>query len=505
MKVRQILLILFMMLGLTALCLTACTKEYDEDAVKKYIRDEMHISSFRILSGPEEVKGDDGYTDEAWTISTDGFGLKDDLIFHVYNDVYYSLEWTSNRLTNDLFYQKQLFLLDTFDLPEGVSTEEAKDSSGRAWSVDFVCPLTCRADFADAATAAEEIRDAVSSAPAFQDTEFTFSLKIAADDPVTDACIEGKQYFFRFSSLTAPSEISDRISSLSDDYLMDCIEAGLLDRMDEYSIPERSRVIDLSDNNKEIRRMDQNSSAYPGYAYHYYYDIPYGTLYRILEQEGFELTGDWKAFSFTGSDGQIHTFEYGDEKYVVSVDDINTITGLNLDDGAALEEILVDRRLLALLDQDADSFASALKSLEGICFRDVRVEGGEVYIRGKGRQFARLERKTTDRLKELQETLRAYNGGYTFSYDNMSMVYKGIRIRLGPEVPIEKAREVIDEAASLTAFCQILNQGRIYDWSLEVTFATWKDGQSDKVYSCTIPQDQIDYEAAYQALDKALK
>ena len=142
---------------------------------------------------------------------------------------------------------------------------------------------------------------------------------------------------------------------------------------------------------------------------------------------------------------------------------------------------------------------------EGSCFRDIRVEEGEVYIRGKGRQFARLERKITDRLKDLQESLRAYNGGYTFSYDNMSMVYKGIRIRLGPEVPIEKAREVIDEAAALTAFCQILNQGRIYDWSLEVTFATWKDGQSDKVYSCTIPQNQIEYEAAYQALDKALK
>ena len=505
MKVRQILLILFMMLGLTALCLTACTKEYDEDAVKKYIRDEMHISSFRILSGPEEVKGDDGYTDEAWTVSTDDFGLKDDLIFHVYNDYYYSLEWTSNRLTDDLLYQKMLFLLETVDLPEGVSTREPKDSSGRPGAVSFVYPLTCRTDFERAASAVADLQAAISSAPAFQDTEFTFNLEIGVSDPVTDACIEGRQYSLNFSSLSPPSRISEKLSALSGDYLMDCIESGLLDRMDEYSTAERSAVINADANNTEIRRMDADEPAYPGYAYNYYYDIPYGTLYRILEQEGFELTGDWKAFSFTGSDGQNHTFEYGDKKYVVSVDDINTITGLNLDDGAALEEILVDRRLLALLDQDADSFASALESLEGSCFRDIRVEEGEVYIRGKGRQFARLERKITDRLKDLQESLRAYNGGYTFSYDNMSMVYKGIRIRLGPEVPIEKAREVIDEAAALTAFCQILNQGRIYDWSLEVTFATWKDGQSDKVYSCTIPQNQIDYEAAYQALDKALK
>lgn len=489
-----------MVLGLTALCLTACTKEYDEDAVKKYIRDEMHISSFRILSGPVDVKGDDGYTDEEWTISTDVSGLKDDLIFHVYNDVYYSLEWTSNRLTNDLFYQKQLFLLDTFDLPEGVSTEEAKDSSGRAWSVDFVYPLTCRADFAGAATAAEEIRYAVSAAPAFQDTEFTFSLKGEADDPLTDACIEGRQYSFRFSSLTAGSEISDSISSLSDDYLMDCIEAGLLDRMDEYSIPERSRVIDLSDNNKEIRRMDQSSAAYPGYAYHYYYDIPYGTLYSILEQEGFEPDGSWKAFSFTGTDGQVHTFAYGDNKNVVSVDEINEMTGLDLDDGAELLEVAADKDLLAIFDTDAETFASELEALDDNCFRDIRVTDGQVLIRGKGRQFANLTRKIKTRLNELQEELRKYNAGYTFSFNNMTMVYQGLKIRLGSDVPMETARKVIDEAAALTAFSQILDQGRIYDWSLEVSFATWKEGKSENVYTCTLPQDSIDYEKAFKAL-----
>ena len=499
-KSHRILFSALITLILSFLILTACTKKYDEEDVRKYIREEMHISTFKILSGPVDVKGEDSYTDQEWTISTDEFGLEDDFVFHVYNDYYYSLEWTSNRLDNDLFYRKQLFLLDTFDLPEGVSTEEAKDGSGRAWSVNFVCPLTSRADFIKAASAAARIQTALSSAPAFQDTEFSFSLKIGVSDPVTDACIDGRQYSFSFDSLTPPSEISDKISALSDNYLMDCIEKGLLDRMDEYTIPERSRVINESDDNTEIRRIDQNSAAYPGYAYNYYYDIPYGTLYRILEQEGYELNGDWKAFSFTGSDGQIHSFAYGDNKNVVSVDDINAMTGLDLDDGAELLEVAADKYLLEMFDTDAETFASELQALDGNFFREVRVSNGQVLIRGKGRQFANLTRKIEARLNALQEELRKYNAGYSFSFNNMTMVYQGLRIRLGPDVPMETARQVIDEAAALTAFSQILDQGRIYDWSLEVTFATWKEGTSEEVYSCTLPQDRIDYEKAFKAL-----
>ena len=114
---RKIVIISILMM---LLCLTACTKKFDEEDVKKYIRDDMHISSFKILSGPVDVKGEDGYTDQEWTVSTDVFDLGEDLVFHVYNDVYYSMEWTTNRLDDDLLYQKQLVLLANCDLPDAL-------------------------------------------------------------------------------------------------------------------------------------------------------------------------------------------------------------------------------------------------------------------------------------------------------------------------------------------------------------------------------------------------
>ena len=512
-----IISILMMLLGLTA-----CTKKFEEEDVKKYIRDDMHISSFKILSGPVDVKGEDGYTDQEWTVSTDVFDLGEDLVFHVYNDVYYSMEWTTNRLDDDLLYQKQLVLLANCDLPDGVTTEEVKGSSGRPWAVSLVYPLANRSDFANASSAITRLQPSLASVPGINDTEFSFCLKVKVSDPVTDAGIANRQYSFNFNSKTAPSEISDSISKQSDEYLMDCIEKGLLDRMDEYSIEERSAVINAQSNNTEIRRMDEDTAAYPGYAYNYYYDIPYGTLYRILEQEGYELTGDWKSFSFVGKDAEEYTSAYGAgqageaaygagqageatyayRENVISVDEINAITDLNLDDGAELLEVVVDSDMLGLFGEDADTFASKLLALDGNYYREVKVSGDEVHIRGKGRQFARLRRLIDDRLEALANELRTYNGGYCFVYDNMSRVYQGIKIRFGADVPMETTRRVVDEAVALTAFSQILNMGKVYDWNLEVAFATWKDSESETVLVYQLPKDEIDYEAVYRALER---
>ena len=506
---RKIVIISILMM---LLCLTACTKKFEEEDVKKYIRDDMHISSFKILSGPVDVKGEDGYTDQEWTVSTDVFDLGEDLVFHVYNDVYYSMEWTTNRLDDDLLYQKQLALLERCELPDGVTTEEVKGSSGRPWAVSLVYPLANRSDFANAASAIARLQPSLAAVPGINDTEFSFCLKVKVSDPVTDAGIANRQYSFNFNSKTAPSEISDSISKQSDEYLMDCIEKGLLDRMDEYSVPERSAVINAQSNNTEIRRMDEDTTAYPGYAYNYYYDIPYGTLYRILEQEGYELTGDWKSFSFVGKDGEEYTFAYGAEQAgeatyayrenVISVDEINAITDLNLDDGAELLEVVVDSDMLGLFGEDADAFASKLLALDGNNFREVKVADGEVHIKGKGRQFARLRRLIDDRLEALANELRTYNGGYCFVYDNMSRVYQGIKIRFGADVPMETTRRVVDEAVALTAFSQILNMGKVYDWNLEVAFATWKDSESETVLVYQLPEDEIDYEAVYRALER---
>ena len=82
--------ILTAVLLLAAVILAACTKDYKEEDVIKYIREELGLSSYSVISGPEEVEGEDGYTDRIWTVSTKDFDLGeelDDLIAHFGVDV----------------------------------------------------------------------------------------------------------------------------------------------------------------------------------------------------------------------------------------------------------------------------------------------------------------------------------------------------------------------------------------------------------------------------------
>ena len=44
--------------------------------------------------------------------------------------------------------------------------------------------------------------------------------------------------------------------------------------------------------------------------------------------------------------------------------------------------------------------------------------------------------------------------------------------------------------------------GKVYDWNLEVAFATWKDSESETVLVYQLPEDEIDYEAVYRALER---
>ena len=232
---------------LAAVILSACTKDYKEEDVIKYIREELGLSSYSVISGPEEVEGEDGYTDRIWTVSTKDFDLGEELVFHVCDDRYWGLEWVTNRMTDDLEYQKQSVLMESFSVPDGFTLQEKPDSSGRPGWIMVVCGFT------------------------INDTEFTLDFQVNDTGAAPDRKLIGRSYSFQFSAGTKDEEVREKLQNVSDNYLMDCIECGNLDRMDEYSTAERSAVIEADSYNTEIRRIGEETAAYPGYAYDYYY------------------------------------------------------------------------------------------------------------------------------------------------------------------------------------------------------------------------------------------
>ena len=493
MKTKRILIAALL---LAASILSACTKDYKEEDVIKYIREEMGLSLYSIISGPEEAEGEDGYTDRIWTVSTKDFDLEEELVFHVCDDHYWGLEWVTNRMTDDIEYQKQRVLMESFSVPDGFSLKEVPDSSGRPDWIMVECGFDRRADFEKGIEFVRSYRDYAQKYPTINDTEFTLSFQVNDTGAAPDWKLIGRSYSFHFSAGTKDEEVREKLRDISDNYLMDCIECGNLDRMDEYNTAERSEVIDADPNNTEIRRLGEETAAYPGYAYDYYYGIPYGSLYRILLEEGYEVNGDWTNFEFAGKDGTTHACAYQAEGQVsMQVDELNAVTDLMLDDGTKMQTVVIDEELLGLLHTDAAEFAAGLEALDGDFYRSLVVEGNSVRIRGKGREFSRLVRTYETRLEELRKELKDYNLGYGFVYNNLHRVYQGITLRMGSNVPREKMESIADEAVGLTALCQVLNSGKEYEWTLEVSFEKEKGGgEWEAVLSYEIPRDTIDYE-----------
>lgn len=483
-------------LFLAAIILSACTKDYKEEDVIKYIREELGLSSYSVISGPEEVKGEDGYTDRIWTVSTKDFGLEEELVFHVCDDHYWGLEWVTNRMTDDLPYQKQRVLMESFSVPEGFSLEEITDASGRPGWIMVVCGFDRRADFEKGTEFVRNYLDYAKKYPTINDTDFTLSFQVNDTGAAPDWKLIGRSYSFHFSAGTKDEEVREKLRDVSDNYLMDCIECGNLDRIDEYNTAERSAVIEADPYNTEIRRLGEETAAYPGYAYDYYYGIPYGTLYRILLEEGYEVSGDWTNFEFAGKDGTPHACAYQAKGEVsMQVDELNAVTDLMLDDGTKMQTVVIDEELLGLLHTDASEFAAGLEALDGDYYRSLIVEGDSVRVRGKAREFSRLVRIYEARLKELSQELKDYDPGCGFVYNNLHRVYQGITLRMGSDVPWEKMKSIADEAVGLTALCQVLDSGMEYEWTLEVSFAKEKGGgEWETVLSYEIPRDSIDYE-----------
>ena len=191
--------ILSAVLILAAVILSACTKDYKEEDVIKYIREELGLSSYSVISGPEEVEGEDGYTDRIWTVSTKDFDLGEELVFHVCDDRYWGLEWVTNRMTDDLEYQKQSVLMESFSVPDGFTLQEKPDSSGRPGWIMVVCGFDRRADFEKGMEFVKIYRDYAKAYPTINDTEFTLDFQVNDTGAAPDRKLIGRSYSFQFN------------------------------------------------------------------------------------------------------------------------------------------------------------------------------------------------------------------------------------------------------------------------------------------------------------------
>lgn len=356
-KTKYIVPILIAVLGLT-IGISGCgpLKKSKKKDIEFFIRNDMGIEQFDIIGSP--VKVDFGSNDDwMWTAETNAYSLREPVIFHVYNILEYTGEhsvrvtysdldyvldgimfssytgWTDDlyfedieipsfakghsimRITRNIRERKDLnsFARELTDIISYMNSEypEVMDKKilGREHIVNYACSFV-------------QARHFDMWLPS-TDTEYIHCDK--AEEDIRNM-LDSSGYYRNGNHFDSPVSL----------YLRNCLEHGLLDRINEFSVEEREKIISLNSYSlEEIYIEDFSGNIRPtGYACRYN-RVPYGTLYMLLGELGIEAAGTWDKFSFTGTDGEVHAFDYEEftDKVLdpeVQIEDFEKMTGIKI-------------------------------------------------------------------------------------------------------------------------------------------------------------------------------
>jgi len=108
-----------------------------------------------------------------------------------------------------------------------------------------------------------------------------------------------------FRTSESPDE---QIAAAEDEYLAACIDYRLDDRLSAFSDSEIERVVSASEHQLQVNYPDGSSATYDDLLGGSNWNVSLGTLYEVLEREGFSPTGTGAHFSFVGADGCTYEF-----------------------------------------------------------------------------------------------------------------------------------------------------------------------------------------------------
>jgi hypothetical protein len=353
------------MLFLTAgiiIAVTGCgpLKKSAKKDIEFFIRNDMGLEQFDIIGSP--VKVDFGSNDDwMWTAETDAYSMPEPVIFHVYNILEYTGEHSVRVTYSDLDYVLDGIMFSAYtgwtddlyyeDVENGPFTKghrvmrvvrnirERKDfysfaqeltdlisymrseypsvmdkkTLGRGHIIEYACAFV-RARYSDMWLPTSD-HDFIHCSEADDELKALLSTSGKSDDEIRDA----------FST-----------NGIAASYLKICLENGLVDRLEEFTIEERQAVIS-SDSYKLEELCIEDSSGdirHTGYTC-VFNRIPYGALYMLLEEFGIEIDGTWEKFQFTGTDGEVHTFDYEEftDKVLdpeVKIEDLEKMAGIKI-------------------------------------------------------------------------------------------------------------------------------------------------------------------------------
>lgn len=545
-KVLVLLLSVALLMGL----LSGCVKDYTKRDVIKYLREELELRDFRIVSGPKKQENTEGYTDEWWTVTTNDYGFDEPLVFHVINHTSYSL-WSYNYLMDDMEAQIFKRLSEEYQQSDDLRMVQKEDyflSTGA-----FETKLDHREDFEDILPEVERFQEYVRNYPKLLEMSFRINYIVGEgsedsgegsdyavsngsvtsndadyddsgdywDDSYAekqynspDDYLADEYYSVSFTSETSLAELHNKLYALGDysynngpvyNYLADCLFYGNKDRIADFSDDEVSNLISWNNDLIEIR--DQNEMILiPNLVY--CSDSKYismGHFYDLLKSRNIPVSGDWTHYSFTGKDGISYEFGY-DLPYVqdsywyvercsVPVEDASKMLGIELDNGLPNYEVVLPLKPIEDLGMDPYALKSEMEEAADEPFWGITVEADGIHIKGKAYDFTPFERANDDRITDLRDELRYMDPEFQLYTDNLSKTYEGVTFSFSTRsVNIRDKKELFNEIICRTIINQLLDNPDTPDWNLEVAFKYQVNDKSTEERTFNLPEQMAEYQ-----------
>ncbi|MBR3310901.1 MAG: hypothetical protein IKG15_03645 [Solobacterium sp.] len=277
---------------LAGILLAGCTKDYGPDDIRKYVKDQHGLKSFDLSEEPEEVKGEDDYTDYLWTVTE-----KDGTVFHVLDNYYWGMEAMTNSLWDDYndvhlkkFYEEtehDLITLETEENEKMLSSTLAGTYTGRAGM---------QALNAELMSLQSQKPDGISLNYSFI---FDHPYRRTGDYEATQGDWHGIM-------LKAEPNLSEGENNL----LMCCVDQRY-PCMYEFSPEEIEQTLSESPHRLGVLMPDGTFTLYPDLtADRFSYGVSFASLFELLNRNGFNPEGDQEHYTFTTKDGSVYEISY---------------------------------------------------------------------------------------------------------------------------------------------------------------------------------------------------
>jgi hypothetical protein len=303
----------WLFLGICCLfLLTGCVTEYTREDIQAYVQESLQLENAQVSRTYEEVKGEDGYTDRLWTVSLP----EKDLTFYVLDDYGWGMESVSNYLRDD--YRDRALASLSEDFPKFQMLQIETDKWDVLW-YSAVTGMYCNQ---------KELRLCCDELHQFQSWlqmkgygDLSAAYRLLFDNPlrdVTEYVVDDGDIFGNTDSIQSYEEMAEKYYSTVLDYRFDSsdiTEEEISAFMKTYPYPvgvyEGSEIDPKLYKPSDIRYYEDIIANQFGYG------ISFGSLYLILEREGFSPQGTVERYSFIGSDGSTYEISYSflDEMY----------------------------------------------------------------------------------------------------------------------------------------------------------------------------------------------